>query len=172
MPVAGYSQLSFMTSKEFIKRNKAIAVWMGYEYRPNNEVSDPRFAGWWRKTVPYDPGKHNWFDYSKHLKSSEAYLGRSHKDLRFHSDWNRLMKVVGKIEAKINLDDPTSPEYGSATAFTISRQYVSKRKLGGSFIPHPEDEQFKFFPPESANLKILALFELVSDYCQEHLKEY
>jgi len=157
-----------MTNKELIKRNKAIAVWMGYEYRPNNEVSDPRFAGWWRKTVPYNPTNQTWFDYSKHLKSSEAYLGRSHKDLRFHSDWNRLMKVVAKIEAKLDLTDSSSPTYGCVYAFTIARQYVSLEQLGGT---HPKLPKVNFFPPESASLKILALFELVSDYCQEHLTE-
>jgi hypothetical protein len=79
--------------------NKLIAEFMGYEYTPYSKEakSNGNFFGWRVKGFNdrYTP-----------LGSSAAkiafgyniYLGRTHEELSFHRDWNRLMPVVEKIE--------------------------------------------------------------------------
>lgn len=72
-----------MTREEISEYNKLCAEFLGYKYFPYPNVNSG-----WRKE-------------QGHLKLSEYYLARTTKDLKFHSDWNMVIRMVEAIE-KLN----------------------------------------------------------------------
>ena len=79
-----------MNDQEIIVRNKEIAKMLGWVYVSFNDVKEETYhksviAGWYRK-----------FPRAYHPKVSfkvSSYVGRSHHDLSFDSNWNELMQV-------------------------------------------------------------------------------
>ncbi len=70
--------------EEIIESNKILAEFEGYKYYPH-----PNKDAGWRKE-------------GGHIKlGRKYYLARTHKDLRYHSDYNDLMRVWFKFK---NLD--------------------------------------------------------------------
>lgn len=74
-----------MEYKAIVKNNKLIAEYMGYKYVPFDGVNRHK-CGWWL------PNKVGDMD-----KFGRNYLGRRHKDLDYHHNWNSIMLVVNKI---------------------------------------------------------------------------
>lgn len=74
--------------KSIEEGNKLLAKFMGYDYYPHPEP----FPGWRRPTPEIQKV------FLKTQKFMGAYLCRTHKELRYNSDWNWLMKVVEKVE--------------------------------------------------------------------------
>ena len=74
------------------ENNKLFAEFLGYNYYPH---SDTEVIPGWRKER-YNPSH-------KLSVMKGDYLCRTHKQLRFDTDWNWLMKVVEKIES-LNYD--------------------------------------------------------------------
>jgi hypothetical protein len=80
-----------MTTKEINEGNKLIAQFLGYQYIQFNNPLKIK-AGWWHTNTP---------PILKRIPRPEAltggfYLGRSVKDLKYHSDWNQLIPIVKK----------------------------------------------------------------------------
>ena len=77
-----------------IEGNKLIAEFMGYIYFPYvYELKKDGFNRWgWRKGKPHLPGGNSKIDIGK-----THYIGRHHRDLKFHEDWNWLNDVVREI---------------------------------------------------------------------------
>ena len=78
-----------------IEGNKLIAEFMGYKYFPfvyelKTKTGFNRLG--WRKGNPHLPG-----GYSRIVIGKTHYIGRHHRDLKFHEDWNWLNDVVKKI---------------------------------------------------------------------------
>jgi hypothetical protein len=103
-----------MTTQE---RKKEIATMLGWEYVSSIDVKEKKYhetikAGWYVR-IPklYHPKIH-----------SLLYRGRGLNDLRFDSDWNRLMEAVEFIE-NIKVD-----EFGYIVEMLpgISRIYLSR----------------------------------------------
>lgn len=86
-----YNYQSMMNKSEITEGNKLMARFLGYEYFPLNnpcEKHGSKNVGWLKpNSYPIIP------DY---------YLGRSHKSLRFDTDWNWLMRVVNLIESNFS----------------------------------------------------------------------
>jgi len=68
-----------------MENNKKLARFLGYEYYPRIENQPYIEAGW--------------KNYEHSCLKGTGYLCRTHKQLRFDKDWNRLMCVVNKIES-------------------------------------------------------------------------
>lgn len=83
--------------KEIIENNKMIAKFMGWTYIPWQEATG-KHVGWINpKFKIHSP------------KIDNTYLCRSHNDLKYHKDWNWLMRVMEKIE---NLNRFTDIQHG------------------------------------------------------------
>ena len=129
----------------FIEGNKLLAEFLGYKYYPHNhpDLKNSRDAGW----------KLN-IKASSMLKQNpllglprEAYLCRHHKGLKYHSDWNHLMKVVDKIEK-------TFTPFGLRRRVTIDTSFV-----------RIDDQEVHIFDDE---IKILSVWAL----CCNFIKKY
>ena len=78
-----------MTQQEIQDRNKEIAIMLGWSYVSSVDVKNGTYdssvkAGWYSKIPKVI-----------HIKiNNHLYKGRGHNDLRFHSDWNRLIEAV------------------------------------------------------------------------------
>jgi hypothetical protein len=70
-----------------MEENRMIAEFMGYKYYPH-----PSRDRGWRKE-------------KGHLKMQWYYLCRTHKELRFHRDWNWLMRVLHKWDTLPHMGD-------------------------------------------------------------------
>lgn len=70
-------------------KNKVIAEFMGYKYKPHTECNKDAFD--------YDPPgwRHKSFI---HLKLG-GYLGRTSKELKYDYSWDWLMQCIEQIEA-------------------------------------------------------------------------
>lgn len=119
---------------EIIEGNKLIARFLGYQYYP--KIGDEVFPGW----------RHS----KAHLKMNSSYLGRNHKDLRFDSDWNRLMRTVSKIES-------TYDEFHGYFAVFISSNSCS---IQGTKL-NIEQKHYAYFNQCNQETKILAVWEAV-----------
>lgn len=71
---------------DIIEGNKLIAKFMGFKYIPFDPSLPKGHSGWWKD------GKVGVIN-----KLEINFLGRTHKDLNYHSDWNMLIPVVEKI---------------------------------------------------------------------------
>ena len=86
-----------------IEGNKLIAEFMGYKYYPfdyelKNKNGLNRWG--WRKNSPSLPTGNVKINIGK-----THYLGRKHRDLKFHEDWNWLIDVINYIKQKENSKD-------------------------------------------------------------------
>lgn len=79
-----------MTKDQILNGNKLMAEYLGYKYYPYTEpYGKDRVVGWVKpRSHPIMP---------------EFYLGRSHNDLDFNTNWNNLIRVVEKIERDNNV---------------------------------------------------------------------
>lgn len=91
-----------MSDKQIIDSNKMIARFMGYEYYPWNHIDSPYkdgikhyddWSGWKSNVDVRSMTKINMIH-----GISGKYLCRFHTDLRYNTDWNRLMEVIDIIE--------------------------------------------------------------------------
>jgi hypothetical protein len=107
-----------MDKNKILEGNKLIAQFLGYKYFPYPDKN----PGW---------RKERW-----HPNISDTYLGRSHKDLDFNTNWNSLMDVVQKIKydksSQIRLplngiDDYIAP-YINATR-SINRALIEAKSI-------------------------------------------
>lgn len=76
-----------MTKEEILEGNKLIAEFLGYVYVPY--------------TVGHSGGNPGWVLKNYKLidrKTPKLFLGRTTKDLLYHTSWDWLMPVVEKIE--------------------------------------------------------------------------
>ena len=78
-----------------IEKNKIIAKFMGYYYKPFDfKLKKSRFNFWgWRKDKVFLPKS-----CTKGKIGDRNYLCRRHKDLKFHEDWNWLIDVIKHIK--------------------------------------------------------------------------
>jgi len=89
-----------MTQEEILEYNKRCALFLGYTYYP------------FVKEGKYPSGLPGWQLPKANFKLPETYLGRTHRDLKFHSDWNWIMEVVEAIEKLGYQFDITGNEVG------------------------------------------------------------
>ena len=100
--------------------NKLFAWYLGYKYYGHNEASPTGRPGWQKERA--------------HLKITHSYLCRSHNQLKFNADWNRMMWVVNKIESIEH------PEYGR---FSVEMGTVRcKIKSSNTTLLHHENGLF------------------------------
>lgn len=114
--------------------NKLIAEFLGYKYYP--KINDEPFPGWRYEAY--------------HGKMSRSYLGRTHKDLLFDYDWNRLMRAVDKIE---------SIHHVFHGYFGVNI-YSNSCTIQGTKL-NLEEKHYAYFSQSTGDTKILAVWEEV-----------
>lgn len=82
-----------MKKEEILQFNKLCAKFLNYVYVSSLDVKEGKYhpsiiAGWYKKV----PGI-----YLPRI-NSHLYIGRSHFDLKFDSDWNLIMEIKNAIE--------------------------------------------------------------------------
>jgi hypothetical protein len=128
-----------MEHNEIIEGNKLIAQFMGYTYFPHN-MEGVKVPGW-KTTIDTDylsklNRAKDMFDGGLTIHQPDGkiievpkkhgeiikrrYLGRSHNDLKYYSDWNWMMEVLNKIESlgyNINILRETCSIYDNGFRF-------------------------------------------------------
>jgi hypothetical protein len=165
-----------MNESEIIKRNEAIALFMGN----NGSLYCDHCRKPYPETFPngrltkccstYDKGHKNAFYSTMDESGSVVYsIGkRTSRDLKYHSSWNWLMPVVRKIEEQEEIDrnkaldaNGTAPRYCYPYRVDIiNRNYCEILAFGEDLITSATGET-----------KLEAVFLAVSDYCMQILNE-
>lgn len=120
-----------MTHEEILDFNKRCALFMGYKY------------------FPYPAEDSGWRKEKGHLKLLNYYLGRTTKDLHYHSDWNWIMEIVSAIE-----------KLGSYT--------VSGCKINGEFKISRFGILFYFSPNQNYLLQLELKPYIIDEYIWKH----
>ncbi len=128
-------------TKDVEEGNKLLAKFMGYNYYPHPEP----FPGW-RITTP---------EIQKILPKSRKFMGaflcRTTKELRYHYDWNWLMRVVEKVE---KIEDE---EYGRFAVYISSNHCQIQSTKSEKGYP-------KYLGEEYAEDKIWATFSQMVNF--------
>ena len=95
--------------------NRTIAQFLGYEYIPFNNDTNIT-AGWWHSQTPAIVVRTK----SAHKLQGNFYLGRSVKNLKFHTDWNALLGACRKF-ADIVVD--TERERLAHNSYCVDMRY-------------------------------------------------
>lgn len=84
---------------EEVENNKIIAEFCGYQYFPYDETA-PKWVNNKEGGIPLDQFNGWRKPHKGHLKIEGWYLCRSHRDLRYHRDWNWFMSAWNKWRAQ------------------------------------------------------------------------
>jgi hypothetical protein len=84
-----------LTKHEIVESNKLIAEFMGFRYIPFSETDRSIIPGWHKSGT--EGGVRDLPPF--HRKTTDGYLCRRHRDLRYYNSWDWLMPVVEKIES-------------------------------------------------------------------------